>query len=74
MYEVDGCAALHLAEDGSWAFPTVRADDEVFRSFLYVREVFRWIEETSKTVLRFPDQLPLEQALAASVAAATEES
>jgi hypothetical protein len=40
----------------------VRADEEVFNFFLYVREVYRWALETSKTVLNF-DERPVEEAL-----------
>lgn len=50
--EVDGCAVLHLqATADTPAFREVRADREVFATFLYAREVFRWQEETSKGVL-----------------------
>lgn len=69
MPDVDGCAVLHLPDEGTeYELVSVRADEEVFRSFLYVREVFRWCQETSKTVLRATDQLPLEEALAATLA------
>src|SRR3990167_883356 len=50
MPETDGAAALHLREDG-YDLIEVRADDEVFRAFLYVREVYRFKIETEKTVL-----------------------
>jgi hypothetical protein len=53
MREVDGAAALHLADDG-YELIDVQADESVFRSFLYVREVFRFQEEQSKAVLRGP--------------------
>lgn len=46
----DGGAVLHLSPDAYQLVP-VRIDDEVFRAFLYAREVFRWAEETSKAVL-----------------------
>lgn len=49
----DGGAVLHLTDD-AFAFVPVRIDDEVFRAFLYVREVFRWAEETSKSALDEP--------------------
>lgn len=45
-----GALALHLTAAG-YRLIEVRADEEVFRAFLYAREVFRWLEETSKTVL-----------------------
>lgn len=54
---VDFGAVLHLRPDG-FAFVPARVDDEVFRSFLFVREVFRWMEETSKTVLSEPFATP----------------
>lgn len=47
---VDGAAVLHLLPE-SWQFIEVRADDEVFNAFLYARETFRFMEETSKTVI-----------------------
>ena len=50
MPTVDGALALHLTVNG-YRLLEIRCDDEVYRSFLYAREVFRWIEETSKTVL-----------------------
>ena len=50
MPAVDGALALHLTVNG-YRLLEIRCDDEVYRSFLYAREVFRWIEETSKTVL-----------------------
>lgn len=50
MPDVDGGLCLHLTPDG-YRLIEVRCDDEVFRAFLYAREVFRWLEETSKSVL-----------------------
>lgn len=50
MPSVDGALCLHLTPTG-YRLIEVRADDEVFQAFLYAREVFRWQEETSKTVL-----------------------
>lgn len=56
MYETDGALALHLADgedgEGAWQLLDVDADEDVFRFFLYAREVFRWGEEKAKTVLR----------------------
>lgn len=54
MHPVSGCAALRLCEDGTYELLDVRADREVFQVFLYARETFRWIEETSKGVLLGP--------------------
>lgn len=50
MPKVDGCAVLHLTEDG-YDFREVDADDHIWRSFLYVREVFRFQNEIAKHVL-----------------------
>lgn len=50
MQTVDGCAVLHLTPD-AFTFQEVRADQDVFNAFLYARETFRFMEETSKTVL-----------------------
>jgi len=50
MPPTDGALALHLTPAG-YRLIEVRTDDDVFRSFLYAREVFRWQSETSKTVL-----------------------
>lgn len=50
MPETEGALGLHLTPLG-YRLIEVRADDEVFRAFLYAREVFRWQQETSKTVL-----------------------
>lgn len=54
MVDVHACAVLHLPEAGGYELVDVRADAEVFRSFLYVREVFRWQNEGSKSVIRGP--------------------
>jgi hypothetical protein len=54
MPKVDAAACLHLPEDGGYELIDVRADPEVFDSFLYVREVYRWQEELSKAVLLGP--------------------
>jgi hypothetical protein len=53
MRPVDACAALRLA-DGEYELIDVRADRDVFQVFLFVREVFRWTTETSKSVLLGP--------------------
>jgi hypothetical protein len=59
MPEVDGCLALHLPETGDYTLIEVRADEEVLTAFKFVREVFRWQEATSKSVLlgSFPSTL-----------------
>lgn len=48
--ELDALAVLHL-QPNAWRLVPVRLDPEVFTAFLYVREVFRWLEVTSKDVL-----------------------
>lgn len=50
MPEVDGAAVVHLREDGYELIPVV-ADENVFNSFRYCIEVFRWVEEISKNVI-----------------------
>lgn len=56
--EVDGCAVLKIRPEG-YEFVPIRADEEVFRSFLYVREVFRFTQEIAKTVVGEPLSAPL---------------
>lgn len=55
MLPVDGAVCLHLpppgTQDYTWRLIDVKADEEVFKAFLFVREAFRWQESTSKTVL-----------------------
>lgn len=48
--DLDGAAALHLGPAGYRMVP-VRLGVDVFKAFLYVREVFRWQEQISKDVL-----------------------
>lgn len=59
MPAVDGALALHLTVNG-YRLLEIRCDDEVYRSFLYAREVFRWQEETSKTVIGTDYGQPVE--------------
>jgi hypothetical protein len=49
--QVDAGAVLHLRADGTYQFRLVRIDDAVFSAFLFGREVYRWLNETAKTVL-----------------------
>jgi hypothetical protein len=49
---IDGAAVLHLRPRG-YKFIPVRIDEEVWRSFQYVKEAFRWQRYTSKRVLGF---------------------
>lgn len=50
MPPTDGGLCLHLTPAG-YRLIEVRCDEEVFRAFLYCREVFRFVSETSKSVL-----------------------
>lgn len=56
----DGGAVLHLTDEPNpmtgkrYAFIPVRTDDEMWRAFRYVREVFRFSEETSKSAIGVP--------------------
>jgi len=63
MPSVDACVVLHIPDEGEYQLIEVRADDEVFQAFKYVREVFRFMEETSKRVLLGPFPSTLESAL-----------
>jgi len=60
--EVDGCAVLLLGPK-RFLFTPVRADEEVFRAFLYVREVFRWQEELSSEVVGHALPVPKVEAV-----------
>jgi hypothetical protein len=53
MPAVDGAAVLWLNPDADRGYDLipVTADKRTFKSFLYVREVFRWAEEISKDVI-----------------------
>ncbi len=63
--EVDGCVVVRVHSDGRIAdvLPVI-ADDQVFRSALYVREVMRWAEETSNGVIGQPMPVPSRKAAA----------
>ncbi len=56
--EVDGAAVLHVQAGGWRLVPVDALRDDVFKAFLYVREVFRWLEVTSKDVLGTPLEPP----------------
>lgn len=60
MPATDGAVCLHLADEG-YELIEVDAGDDVFRTFLYCREVFRWQEERSKTVLLGPYPVTLPE-------------
>jgi hypothetical protein len=66
--EVQGTAVLHLRKTG-YTFRRLRYDDQVYRTFLYAREIFRWAIDISKTALGDKLTPDLEDALAASVEA-----
>ena len=57
---VEGCAVLHLREDG-WDLLPVIADATVFATFRHCIEVFRWSDETSRGVIGSPMPLPKTQ-------------
>ena len=52
-----GAAVLHLTDEG-YSFQHVESGRDVFQFFLYCREVFRWQEEFSKTVIGAEIPLP----------------
>lgn len=54
MVPVDGAAALHLREDGTWDLIPTDIGDVPWAAFRYAREVMRWMEEGSKNVLSQP--------------------
>jgi hypothetical protein len=53
MPAVDGGLAVQLGAHG-WRLVPVRIGPDVLKTFLYCREVFRWVEQISKTVLGDP--------------------
>lgn len=55
---IHGAAVLHLRMTGYKYFP-VRIDDEVFQSFRYIKEAFRWQQYMSKHV--FNDEPTVEE-------------
>lgn len=44
MPEVDFCAGIHLRPDGTYDFRPLESGEDVYRSFLYVREVARIVD------------------------------
>lgn len=48
--EVDGCAVVHIRHDGYSLVP-VDTGPEVFRTFLYVQQLWQWVNDQSKTVI-----------------------
>lgn len=66
--KVDACAVLHIPDGGEFQFVEVVADKEIFQTFLFAREIYRWASVTSKSVVLGslePGQLPLEAGLVA---------
>lgn len=50
MPKIDGGLVLHLQDDGTFRLLEVRVDPDIFLAAEYTREVFRYLEETSKSV------------------------
>ena len=50
---LDAVALVEIpdASGGTYQFRLVRIDDAVFEAFLFAREIYRWLNETSRTVL-----------------------
>lgn len=53
MPAVDGAVVIHITPDRCEAYP-VRTDKDVFDSFLYAVECFRWQQDLSKRVIGAP--------------------
>lgn len=53
MPKADGGFVLHARPEG-WSLVPAKCDEEVFRTFLHLREVFRWENEGKKAVLGTP--------------------
>jgi hypothetical protein len=51
MTRPDVGAVLHLRPDETYQFRLVRIDDPIFEAFKFAREVYRFLNETAKTVL-----------------------
>lgn len=51
--EVKHGAVLHLREDGYSLIP-IRCDEEIFKCFLYAREVYRWARDIAPGVIGVP--------------------
>jgi hypothetical protein len=56
--QTQGAVALHLPEDGTYELREIQADEETFRHFLYVREVYRYIKDIADGVIRGVVPLP----------------
>lgn len=55
--EVDTGLVIQITPDHCEAHP-IQCDDEVHNAFLYTLECFRWVDETSKTVMGDPLEFP----------------
>lgn len=51
--EVDTGLVIHITPEACEAYP-IDCDEEVHKAFRYCLGSFRWVNETSKTVMRFP--------------------
>jgi hypothetical protein len=51
--EVDTGLVIQITPESCEAYP-IRCDEEVHEAFLYALEAFRWVQETSKTVMTDP--------------------
>lgn len=48
MPDIDGAAIVRIGPDG-WTFTEVNLSEDIYRAGLYCREMYRWMNETSKT-------------------------
>lgn len=48
MPEIDGAAIVRIGPEG-WTFTEVNLSEDIYRAGLYCREMYRWMNETSKT-------------------------
>lgn len=48
MPAIDGAAIVRIGPNG-WTFTEVNLSDDIYRAGLYCREMYRWMNETSKT-------------------------
>jgi hypothetical protein len=52
MPEIDGAAIVRIGPDG-WTFTEVNLSEDIYRAGLYCREMYRWMNETSKTAFTY---------------------
>ena len=48
MPDIDGAAIVRIGPNG-WTFTEVNLSEDIYRAGLYCREMYRWMNETSKT-------------------------